>query len=104
VTDRQAEQGDRQAGHPAEETSDRAQRAAPQAPERHFPIPEGPVGNETEAHFRWRVRATEELERNWQQDRRWEAVRNGQAQPASNHQQEKDGKPSAETEVERGEE
>jgi hypothetical protein len=111
VTDRQAEQGDRETARPEKETTDRTQRSDPPAPERsqagperRFAVPEGPAPNETEGHFRWRVRETENLERNWQRERRWEAVRKGNVPTTSHHEPQRESKPSPEADVEPGNE
>ena len=104
VTDRKIEQGSREASQPEREATDRVQRSTVEEPERatsdrRFAIPEGPAPNESEAHFRWRVRETENLERDWQRERRWEAVRKGHAQPTNNHHHEKESKPTTDAEV-----
>lgn len=104
ITDRQAEQGDRHAAGPTQEATDRGQRSTPAAPERRFPIPEEPAPNESEEHFRWRVRETESLERDWQRERRWEAVRKGHAPPTGHGEPQRESKPSSEADVEAGNE
>jgi hypothetical protein len=111
VTDREAERSDRDTARPEKENTDRAQRSDPPAPERphaaperRFAVPEGPAPNESEAHFRWRVRETENLERNWQRERRWEGVRKGHAPTTSGHEPQRESKPSAEADVEPGNE